>query len=548
MPAQLLLVNPSNPRRRLGSWGETMHRAPGFSGLSRYPYGGFSYANPAPRKRRRKAKVKSYRSKHGTAARKPKRKRKFGGSLRAGPVRRHSNWISGSEPRQNPKKRRKAHGAKQMARRRKKKVNSHARKVRAYMKKHPRSTLGKASKAVSRGKGRKSRKNPSRTSQIAKAAKKAGWSKQQTEAVLGQRKSAIQAKWDARKRKRKAKAARKAAAAARKRKGGKKGSRRRVSHRGNKKLHQRVRALAMKGSRLTKRIGRTSSMIAKSSSKEQKAKLRAKRKSMVARRGALAVKRRSLRKAWAGGQYARTHGLTRVNPSMSGVAKDLMALLPEIGAGVGSLVGLAFVAQMVGSKLPDSVKAKVPTSVVPWVPTITTGVLAAVAYGALRMSKNAKLSKLSVPVLIGGAAATALHAMVAIKVKGPDGAQISLAKKLGLPMGEFVGVSGYVDVNGQMVAVNGLGEFVGVSGMMTDASGQPIAVNGLGEYLHEQVGLGSAGEGIFSRSSLGMLPDGSAAQEAGMGREWSHGLSEEVGAESILDEDGGSLSGSIFDD
>ena len=151
-------------------------------------------------------------------------------------------------------------------------------------------------------------------------------------------------------------------------------------------------------------------------------------------------------------------------------------------------------------------------------------------------------------VVAGGAAATALHAMVAIKVKGADSQQISLAKKLGLPMGEFVGVSGYVDVNGQMVAVNGLGEFVGVSGMMTDASGQPIAVNGLGEYLHEQVGLGSAGEGIFSRSSLGMLPDGSAAQEAGMGREWSHGLSEEVGAESILDEDGGSLSGSIFDD
>jgi hypothetical protein len=215
---------------------------------------------------------------------------------------------------------------------------------------------------------------------------------------------------------------------------------------------------------------------------------------------------------------------------------------------VGSLVLMAVVGNKVVEKLPDSVKAKVPESVKPWVPTITTGVLAAVAYGALRMSKSTKLSKLSVPVLIGGTAAAAMHAMVALKVKAADGTQISLAKKLGLPMGEFVGVSGYVDVNGQMVAVNGLGEFVGVSGMMTDATGQRIAVNGLGEYLHQEVGLGAAGDGIFSRSSLGMLPDGSAAQEAGMGREWSHGLSEEVGAESILDEGEGTLSGSIFDD
>lgn len=440
-----------------------------------------------------------------------------------------------------------------MARRRKKKVNSHARKVRAFMRKHPKATLANASKAVAKSKGRKSKKNPSRSSRIAANMEKQGASAQQIEAALGHRKALVEAKLAKRATKQKRRAAAKKGWAKRRRGGSKKvharkRRSRRVSHRINKRLRRKSRALALKGRRLTKRIRRTTEMIAGSKSKRQKARLRARRKSMVARRGALAVKRRSLSKKWAGGSYARSHGLTRVNPSMSGVAKDLMALLPEVGAGVGSLVLLAFVGNKVVEKLPDSVKSKVPESVKPWVPTISTGVLAAVAYGALRMSKNAKLSKLSVPVLIGGAAATALHAMVAIKVKGADGQQISLAKKLGLPMGEFVGVSGYVDVNGQMVAVNGLGEFVGVSGMMTDASGQPIAVNGLGEYLHEQVGLGSAGEGIFSRSSLGMLPDGSAAQEAGMGREWSHGLSEEVGAESILDEDGGSLSGSIFDD
>lgn len=542
MPAQLLLVNPSDPRRRLGSWGETMHRAPGFSGLSRYPYGGFSYANPAPRKRRRKAKVKSYRSKHGTAARKPKRKRKFGGSLRAGPVRRHSNWISGSEPRQNPKKRRKAHGAKQMARRRKKKkVNSHARKVRAFMRKHPKATLAKASKAVAKkGKGRKKRrKNPSKQSLAIRRARAAG----RGPAAV----ATHPAKAAGKKARRRAKAK---SARLRRRRSGK--SRKGSSRRRVRRMRRTSSAvMKRRARRVSKRIKRLNRRIAKirvrARGKGRKAKrARALLVTYRARKSALGVKKRAMKRGFAGGHYARTHGLTRVNPSVTGVAKDLMALLPEIGAGVGSLVGLAFVAQMVGTKMPESIKAKIPTSVVPWVPTITTGVVAAVAYGALRMSKNAKLSKLSVPVLIGGAAATALHALVAIQVKGPNG-PISLGKKLGLPIGEFVGVSGYVDVNGQMVAVNGLGDFVGVSGMMMDASGQNIAVNGMGEYLAEEVGLGAAGQGIFTRSSLGMLPDGSASQEAGMGREWSHGLSEEVGAESILD-DGGSLSGSIFDD
>lgn len=542
MPAQLLLVNPSTPRRRLGNWGETLHRAPGFSGLSRYPYSGFSYANPAPRRRRRKRRNAAGAVAAVVSRRNPKKKRRA-----SKPQRKRTRRIV---------RRARSKGVKHMAtrRRRKKKVNSHAKKVKAYMRKHPKATLAKASKAVARGKGRKrrSRKNPSRSSRIAANMRKQGATPEQIEAALGHRKARIQAKWNKGSKGRKRSRAAKKGWAKRRKKGYRKSAKRhtrRASHRRmSRKYRRRARALALKGRRLTKRIKRTSAKIRATKSPRKRAKLRARRKAMVARRGALAVKRRALKRGWAGGAYARSHGLTRVNPSMSGVAKDLMALLPEVGAGVGSLVLMAVVGNKVVEKLPDSVKAKVPESVKPWVPTITTGILSAVAYGALRMSKSTKLSKLSVPVLIGGAAATAMHAMVAIKVKAADGTQISLAKKLGLPMGEFVGVSGYVDVNGQMVAVNGLGEFVGVSGMMTDATGQRIAVNGLGEYLHQEVGLGAAGDGIFSRSSLGMLPDGSAAQEAGMGREWSHGLSEEVGAESILDEGEGTLSGSIFDD
>ena len=512
MPAHLLLVNPSTPRRRLGGWGETLHRAPGFSGLSRFSPQYFA----APVRKRRK-------------------RRNAAGAVAAVVNRR-----------KNPKKRKatkaRALGAKKMAKK-KKKVNAHAKKVRAFMKKHPRATLAKASKAVAKGKRKsrrkKRRKNPSRAALAIRRARAAG----RGPAAV----ATHPAKAAGKKARRRAKA--KSARLRRRRKSskGRKSSRRRV-----RRMRRTSSAVMRRRSRrVSKRIKRLNRRIAKvrvrARGKGRKAKrARALLVTYRARKSALGVKKRAMKRGFAGGQYARSHGLTRVNPSVTGVAKDLMALLPEIGAGVGSLVGLAFVAQMVGTKMPESIKAKIPASVVPWVPTITTGGVAAVAYGALRMSKNAKLSKLSVPVLIGGAAATALHALVAIQVKGPNG-PISLGKKLGLPIGEFVGVSGYVDVNGQMVAVNGLGDFVGVSGMMMDASGQNIAVNGMGEYLAEEVGLGAAGQGIFTRSSLGMLPDGSAAQEAGMGREWSHGLSEEVGAESILD-DGGSLSGSIFDD
>lgn len=517
MPAHLLLVNPSTPRRRLGGWGETLHRAPGFSGLSRFSPQYFA----APVRKRRK-------------------RRNAAGAVAAVVNRR-----------KNPKKRKamkaRALGAKKMAKK-KKKVNSHAKKVRAFMRKHPRATLAKASKAVAKGKRKsrrkKRRKNPHPQTLAIRRARAAGRGP-----------GAVAPAAPKRRKRRKARKARKS--------GSRKIRRSRKSSKARKSSRRRVRRMRRTSSavmrrrsrRVSKRIKRLNRRIAKirvrARGKGRKAKrARALLVTYRARKSALGVKKRAMKRGFAGGQYARSHGLTRVNPSVTGVAKDLMALLPEIGAGVGSLVLLAVVGNKVMGQLPDSVKSKVPENVKPWLPTISTGVLAAVAYGALRMSKNAKLSKLSVPVLIGGAAATALHAMVAIKVKnsaagGPP--EISLAQKLGLPMGEFVGVSGYVDVNGQMVAVNGLGEFVGVSGMMMDASGQNIAVNGMGEYLAEEVGLGAAGQGIFTRSSLGMLPDGSAAQEAGMGREWSHGLSEEVGAESILD-DGGSLSGSIFDD
>jgi hypothetical protein len=126
--------------------------------------------------------------------------------------------------------------------------------------------------------------------------------------------------------------------------------------------------------------------------------------------------------------------------------------------------------------------------------------------------------------------------------------EISLAKKLGLPIGEFVGVAGYIEsASGQMIAVNGLGEFVGVSGgSLMLSSGQRVAVNGFGDFVNETVGLSGSGS-IFNESSLGRIPNMSDEQDDSMGREPGHGLGEEIDAEDVLNlAEGGSLSGDIF--
>jgi hypothetical protein len=544
MPASLLLLNPSPPRRRLrkNAWS---HRANGFPGHSRRTMAG---------------RVISATRSRGRSGRKSGRKNP---TMRlvietGAPVR-----VSRSAGRA---------GVKKMAKKRR------SAKQKAWAKKLGKrfggNRKGKARKNPHRKahrkahrKSRKARRNPRPQTLAIRAAKSRAAAAAAAAAVPV--KKAGKKKSKARKHSKRSKA-RKHSKRSKARKHPKRSKARKSHPKRRRSMKRRVKRGA--GGQFLARIKSTGRSAKKYSSYSRRRNVKrgmrrraAERGRVVRSRRSALIVRRSLARGGAGGKYARAHGLTRVNPSMAGLKTDLITLLPCMGVGIASLVGLSWVGAtqitMLVSKLPESVKKAIPASVQPFLPAIGTGILSVVAYAMLRMSKNAKLQRCSAWALAGGLGAVTLQVLANVQVDdalpagqaGPP-MKISLGKKLGLPLGEFVGVSGYVtSASGQELAVNGLGEFVGVSGSLMDASGQRIAVNGFGDYIPGEVGMGG---GIFERAGtkssfgrLGAAYDGNPSQDA-QGREWSHGLSNETSAEDILDGDDeeGSLAGDIFGD
>lgn len=587
MPASLLLLNPSPPRRRLrkNAWS---HRAHKFSGRSRRTMAGVvlpSRKNPGKRYRGA-GHGNTQVSKKETVRRRKLRARlakKFGAHRSAALGKGHqvSGRRSGrSNPTvrivvEAPSKTRVSHGKRAGVKKMTKKRRSAKQKAWAKKfgkkfggaKKHRKNPRRKKHHAKrsnlhkkKRRKHRKSRKNPSRAqvkSTMSKHYPKSGAMHGPTRDTLTKHQKRVKAG-------KKAARTRKRNLAAKKghKKSHKKYAKRAKSHKKHykkSKFTRRIKSLGHKIKR-TKKYARR-----KNISKKRRKAARQMGGVYRARRSALSV-RRSLARGGVGGKYARAHGITRVNPSLAGLKTDLITLAPFAVAGIGSLIGLWMVSPKVTSMIPAQVTSYIPVSVQPFVPAIGSGILSVLAYWLLRKSKSPMLNKAASGALLGGLSAAALQTLVAWSVPNPqagttlpDGSKapdmISMAKNLGLPLGEFVGVSGYItSASGQQIAVNGLGEFVGVSGSLVDASGQRIAVNGFGDYVPGEVGLG--GGGIFSNSGsksslgrLGMAYDGNSNQDPG-GREWSHGLSDETSAAEILDGDDeeGSLSGDIFGD
>jgi len=212
----------------------------------------------------------------------------------------------------------------------------------------------------------------------------------------------------------------------------------------------------------------------------------------------------------------RAHGLLKVNPSFSAIVKDMAVLLPEAGFTVAGLAGAA-----IGStKLVNMLRTKMPS--IPGIqsvhaPAVVSVLLGAAGYVGLRMAgaKSAMLGKAASSVFIGGLAAAVVHTLAAVKVKDAAG-EVSLGKKLGLPLGDYV-VGDYV------VGDYVVGAMPGAQGVV-DVDGNRVRVNGLGS--------------IFADRTLGALPDS---------REGARGTRFEPHMREILDVDEGSLAGSIFD-
>jgi len=202
---------------------------------------------------------------------------------------------------------------------------------------------------------------------------------------------------------------------------------------------------------LTK-LGRAARIILRkksSSSAGAKSIARAWRMAKVAQKGANSPAERKLLTAM---------GLAGVpNSSMGGIFKDLRTLLPAMGVSAVSLAAAAVAGQMIASKIVPAEKQSV--GLYKFVPSGISFGVGLAAYMVLRKSKSTSISRFAPWALAGGVAAAAVHAIARITVK-KDGADVSLGKALGLPIGEYASMAGY----GEYASMAGYGEYASMAG------------------------------------------------------------------------------------
>lgn len=162
----------------------------------------------------------------------------------------------------------------------------------------------------------------------------------------------------------------------------------------------------------------------------------------------------------------RAMGLDSVpNPSVMSVLGDIKTLMPQIsGAAVGFVAAAALGEAALKFGVPDAHKEKGWAKAVPSVASLAIG---AAGFAALRMSKNRSISSAAPYVLAGGVLAAVVHAIVRVKV----GDQ-TIAKKLGLPLGEYAAMAGYGEY--ASMAGYGMGEYASMAGGSTYSGEQGI--------------------------------------------------------------------------
>ena len=306
-------------------------------------------------------------------------------------------------------------------------------------------------------------------------------------------------------------------------------------------------------------------------------KVGAKRRILRAKKAALNLQRSS----YSGGLSAadqkmlQASGLmkvSRANPGVGDIFKDLVTLAPQIGAHAVGLAGVAVAGQKVGTMLAEAVQGKeadgktlkaapkdgVSGFIFNNAVTISSVVAAVAAYEAAK-HLSPKSRPFAGALLMGGLAAAFVHAAAKIKIKSKDDKGVesskSLGRVLGLPLGPL---AGFVDIGGRQLAVNGMGEFVSVDGMgdFVALSGNTLTGSSLGDFvalsgntltgssLGEYMALSGS---TLTGSSLGEISQMSESRQGGRALN-SPG---DVPVEDFLEEDEddeGSLSGSIFDD
>lgn len=406
MPAQLLLVNPSAPRRRNPSKAPTAAQKAArakFAAMARAGKFGAARKNPG---KKRKAGKKSFAS------------TPFGKSILA------------SKARKNPRR-----------------MSAADRQAAASLAADTGSWTPKE-KTVATKKPRKARKSKARKS---KAAAPAAPKKRRRRAKKASAAAAP-------KRRRTAK---KAIAKRSKRAAAPKATRRRRRRSAKRALPAAYLRLRKKSRSLRKRakskkgVSRSIlSLRARAAGLKARTKLKTRKSKRTGKYVGLSPAQRKALKA---------SGLMKVNPSFGGIIKDLGVLLPQAGATVAGLAGAA----ILSSKATKFLREKMPGNTMlqsVHVPAVLSVLMGVLGYVGARMlgSKPGPVAtfvnKLAPSLFIGGVGAAAVHTLSA--VKGADG--ISMGAKLGLPIGDYV-VGDYVvggnviDVDGTMVHVDGMG-------------------------------------------------------------------------------------------
>ena len=519
MPVQLLLVNPSEPRSRLHS--PSMHRASG----TRLP---------------RPVNIPSPRSNTGEKNMSKKRSRRSSSAKKASPAQlaaraRFTAMVkSGAFGKKKPKKAKKAASAKKRVA---KKAARKSRPKKAARKAYRRNDAAPAVKAKKASKARKA-KPLSAAAKKASAAMKAK-PKKPKKAKAAPKESAEETASFMAEAQKGERAAKRAARTPAQKKAAK--ARKAAKAKNKKQLFELKMGIAKTRAALAKE-GKLPRL---KKGEKRTGKVGAKRRILRAKKAALNLQRSS----YSGGLSAadqkmlQASGLmkvSRANPGVGDIFKDLVTLAPQIGAHAVGLAGVAVAGQKVGTMLAEAVQGKeadgktlkaapkdgVSGFIFNNAVTISSVVAAVAAYEAAK-HLSPKSRPFAGALLMGGLAAAFVHAAAKIKIKSKDDKGVesskSLGRVLGLPLGPL---AGFVDIGGRQLAVNGMGEFVSVDGM-----GDFVALSG----------------NTLTGSSLGEISQMSESRQGGRALN-SPG---DVPVEDFLEEDEddeGSLSGSIFDD
>jgi hypothetical protein len=302
---------------------------------------------------------------------------------------------------------------------------------------------------------------------------------------------------------------------------------------------------------------------------EKAGKRRARRAILKARKSALNLKRASLIGSIpaADRKLLEASGLLNVrpNPGFGDIFKDFATLAPQVGAHAVALAGVAVAGQKIGERMckmivgektgEELTKAK-DGFIYKNAVTIGSVATAIIAYEAMKHA-SPKTRPFAGAVLLGGLAAAFVHAAARIKIESEkDGVKKveNFGESIGLPL-TTPSLAGFIEVDGQQLAINGMGEYMALSGNTLTGS----SLGEIGEYM-------ALSGNTLTGSSLGEIGEymalsgntltGSSLGEIGQmseGRQGARALNS-PGDPTVEDfmheheEDEGSLSGSIFDD